>query len=162
MPAASGPTRAARLRRERAPFAKGVLAFNVFFRPFAYAGAAFARIDRSNRDTRGIASSAEIDERWSALVLAPAVFDAWRYFRPRRSGRCAPRAAKVEWCSSQVEARRSGGVSRVARSERERHRAFDDDFAVDARDAVQHAHPAAQPLHDRLDDDDVAGCTGRR
>ena len=32
-----------------------------------------------------------------------------------------------------------------------------DDVTVDARDAVQDAHPAAQPPDDRLDDDHVAG-----
>ena len=35
------------------------------------------------RDTRGIAESARVDERWiGALLLAPAVLDAWRYFHP--------------------------------------------------------------------------------
>ena len=89
-------TRRPGLRRERAPFAKGVLAFNVFA-SFAYAGAAFARTGPVERDTRGIASSAEIDERWvGAMVLAPAVFDAWRYFRPEAKWAVwASRAAKV-------------------------------------------------------------------
>jgi len=89
-------TRRPGLRRERAPFAKGVLAFNVFA-SFAYAGAAFARTGPVERDTRGIASSAEIDERWvGAMVLAPAVLDAWRYFRPEAKWAVwASRAAKV-------------------------------------------------------------------
>ena len=70
------------LRRERAPVLKGVLAFNVASSA-AYAGAAFARTGPYERDTRGIADSARIDERWvGALVLAPAVLDAWRYFDP--------------------------------------------------------------------------------
>jgi hypothetical protein len=70
------------LRRERAPFAKGVFAFNVLA-SVAYAGAAFARTGPEERDTRGMAASARVDERLiGALVLAPAVLDAWRYFHP--------------------------------------------------------------------------------
>ena len=68
--------------RERAPFAKGVFAFNVAASA-AYAGAAFARTGPVERDTRGMASSSGIDERWvGALILAPAVLDTWRYFDP--------------------------------------------------------------------------------
>ena len=71
------------LRADRAPIAKGVFTFNVLTSA-AYAGAAFARTGPSERDTRGMASSSRIDERWiGALVLAPAVLDAWRYFHPR-------------------------------------------------------------------------------
>jgi hypothetical protein len=61
---------------------KGMLAFNVAASA-AYAGAAFARTGPAERDTRGIAASARIDERWvGALILAPAVLDAVRYFDP--------------------------------------------------------------------------------
>lgn len=75
-------TRRPRLRRERAPFAKGMLAFNVLT-SVAYSGAAFARTGPVERDTRGIADSARLDERLvGAMILAPAVFDAWRYFQP--------------------------------------------------------------------------------
>lgn len=71
-----------RLRGERAPFRKGLLAFNVIA-SIGYSGAAFARTGPLNRDTRGMALSARIDERWvGALILAPAVLDAWRYFEP--------------------------------------------------------------------------------
>ena len=71
-----------RLRHARAPLLKGVVAFNVLTSA-AYAGAAFARTGPYERDTRGIADSARIDERWvGALVLAPAALDAWRYFDP--------------------------------------------------------------------------------
>jgi hypothetical protein len=64
------------------PVAEGVLAFNVATSA-AYAGAAFARTGPYERDTRGIAHSARIDERWvGAMILAPAVLDAWRYFDP--------------------------------------------------------------------------------
>ena len=70
------------LRMERAPLSKGVFAFNVLA-SVAYAGAAFARTGPPERDTRGMAASARIDERWiGALVLAPAVLDAWRYRHP--------------------------------------------------------------------------------
>lgn len=70
------------LRRERAPLVKGVFTFNVLASA-AYAGAAFARTGPAERDTRGMAASSRLDERWiGALVLAPAVLDAWRYFHP--------------------------------------------------------------------------------
>ena len=75
-------TKRPRLRFERGPLAKGVLAFNVIASG-AYAGAAFARTGPPERDTRGMAISAGIDERWvGALILGPAVLDAWRYFDP--------------------------------------------------------------------------------
>jgi hypothetical protein len=75
-------TRRPDLRRDRAPLAKGLLAFNVLASA-AYAGTAFAKTGPPERDTRGIAASARVDERWvGALVLAPAVLDAWRYYDP--------------------------------------------------------------------------------
>lgn len=75
-------TRRPRLRHERAPFAKGVLAFNVLASA-AYAGAALARTGPPERDTRGMASGSRIDERWiGTLILAPAVLDSVRYFNP--------------------------------------------------------------------------------
>lgn len=70
------------LRHERAPFAKGVLAFNVLT-SVAYSGTAFARTGPFERDTRGIADAARVDERWvGTMVLIPAVLDTWRYFQP--------------------------------------------------------------------------------
>lgn len=75
-------TRRPALRARRAPFAKGIVAFNVLAST-AYAGAAFARTGPYERDTRGMADAARIDERWTgALILAPAALDAWRYFHP--------------------------------------------------------------------------------
>lgn len=75
-------TRRPRLRSEHAPLAKGLLAFDVLA-SVAYAGAAFGRTGPVERDTRGMADAARIDERWiGALVLAPALLDAWRYFNP--------------------------------------------------------------------------------
>jgi hypothetical protein len=75
---------------------KGLLAFNVVSSA-AYAGAAFARTGPAERDTRGMAQSAGVDERWiGAMVLAPAVLDAWRYFEPEaRWAAWASRAVKI-------------------------------------------------------------------
>lgn len=75
-------TRRPNLRSERAPLQKGIVAFNVLT-SVAYAGAAFGRTGPYERDTRGMADAARVDERWiGALVLAPAVLDGWRYFHP--------------------------------------------------------------------------------
>ena len=75
-------TRRPHIRGERAPFSKGVLAFNVGAST-AYSIAAFAKIGPSERDTRGMAIGARLDEGWiGAIVLAPAVLDAWRYLDP--------------------------------------------------------------------------------
>jgi hypothetical protein len=89
-------TRRPALRRERAPIAKGVLAFNVLA-SVAYAGAALARTGPAERDTRGMAVGARTDERIvGVLVLTPAVLDAWRYYRPdTRWLKWASRAVKV-------------------------------------------------------------------
>lgn len=84
------------LREERAPMLKGLLVFNVVT-SVMYSGAAFARHGPVERDTRGIALSADVDEPWVGMtVLAPAVLDAARYYRPdSRLLRWASRAAKV-------------------------------------------------------------------
>jgi hypothetical protein len=75
-------TRRPRLRDEHAPFTKGIVAFNIGASA-AYAVAAFGRTGPPERDTRAMALSARMDERWiGAVVLAPAVFDTWRYFDP--------------------------------------------------------------------------------
>lgn len=75
-------TRRPRLRVEFAPLSKGLLAFDIGA-SIAYSGAAFARTGPVERDTRGMAESARIDERWiGALILAPALLDSWRYFHP--------------------------------------------------------------------------------
>ena len=71
------------LRNEDATVLKGLLAFNVLT-SFAYAGAAFIRTGPDERDTRGMAISAGLDEPLiGALILAPAVFDTVRYFGGR-------------------------------------------------------------------------------
>lgn len=89
-------SRSPNLRRERGAFKKGMLAFNVLTSA-AYAGAAFARTGPAERDTRGMAEGARIDERWiGAMVLAPAALDAIRYFDPdARWAVWTSRAAKV-------------------------------------------------------------------
>ena len=89
-------TRRPVLRREHAPLAKGLFAFNVL-NSVGYAVVAFARAGPMERDTRGMAASAGIDERViGALVLAPALLDAYRYFRPdARWAKWGSRSAKV-------------------------------------------------------------------
>ena len=89
-------TRRPRLRDERAPLAKGLLAFNVLASG-AYAGAALFRSGPHERDTLGMALSADVDERWIGVaILAPAVLDTWRYFRPEsRAAVWMSRAAKA-------------------------------------------------------------------
>ena len=84
------------LRRAQAPLAKGVLAFNVL-NSAGYACVAFARAGPFERDTRGMADSIGVDERAiGAMVLAPAVLDAIRYFKPEaRWAKWASRAVKV-------------------------------------------------------------------
>lgn len=77
-------------------FNKGVLAFHVAT-SVAYAGAALARYGPFERDTRAIADATNTDERLiGALVLAPAVFDSWRYLRPRsRAAKWGSRLSKA-------------------------------------------------------------------
>ena len=70
------------LRYERAPVAKGVLAFNVVTST-VYAAAAFGQFGPPERDTRAMADALGIAEPWvGAMILAPAALDAWRYARP--------------------------------------------------------------------------------
>jgi hypothetical protein len=85
-----------RLRRKHAPFAKGVFACDVGTSAM-YSVAAFAQVGPPERDTRGMAESSGIDEAWiGAIVLAPAVFDMWRYFDPdSRVAVLLSRAAKI-------------------------------------------------------------------
>jgi hypothetical protein len=89
-------TRHPRLRYERAPVRKGMLAFNVLVSTM-YAGAAIGRTGPDERDTRGMAASARMAEPWVApVILAPAILDALRYFNPdSRTARWASRAAKI-------------------------------------------------------------------
>jgi len=89
-------TRVPELRSKDAPFAKGLLTFNTLA-SMVYAEAAFSRVGPDERDTRGIAVSAQLGEPWiGGVVLAPAVLDAMRYYKPEtRWLRWASRASKV-------------------------------------------------------------------
>ena len=89
-------TRHPELRRQHAPILKGMLAFNVLASA-TYAVAAFAGIGPDERDTRGMAVSSRTPEPViGALVLAPAVLDAMRYYWPQMVWlRWASRGAKV-------------------------------------------------------------------
>lgn len=87
------------LRDERAPFLKGVLAFNILASG-AYSAAALTRTGPPERDTRGIAQTAGprgMNERVvGLLILAPAALDAYRYVAPHaRWAAWASRAMKV-------------------------------------------------------------------
>ena len=98
-------TRQPSIRDAHAPVAKGVLAFNVL-NSTGYAMVAFARAGPFERDTRGMAASAGVDERAiGALILAPAILDAVRYFKPD--------AGWAKWAS---RAAKAGSVLLVARS----------------------------------------------
>jgi len=89
-------TRRPGLRDEHAPVTKGVLAFNVGA-SVAYATAAFGRFGPYERDTRAMADALGVAEPWvGAMILAPAVLDAWRYVKPdARWAAWLSRAAKV-------------------------------------------------------------------
>ena len=84
------------LRRERAPMAKGLLAFNVLA-SVAYASAAFGTFGPYERDTRAMADALGVDEPWvGAMILAPAALDTWRYLKPEsRWAAWTSRALKV-------------------------------------------------------------------
>ena len=84
------------LRHEHAPFLKGMFAFNVIA-SFAYAGAAFARTGPAERDTRGMADAIRWKEPYvGLLILAPAILDAVRFYKPEAKWAVAgSRAAKV-------------------------------------------------------------------
>ena len=89
-------TRRPALRREHAPLAKGVLAFNILT-SIGYTATAFAKAGPYERDTRGMATAAGMNERAiGAIVLAPAVLDGFRYYRPdAKWARWISRSAKV-------------------------------------------------------------------
>jgi hypothetical protein len=91
-------TRHPRLRDEREPFRKGVLAFNVLT-SVGYSAAAAAKAGPYERDTRAIGDALDISERWvGVMVLVPAVLDAYRYFNPdSRWASWSSRAVKVGW-----------------------------------------------------------------
>ena len=89
-------TKRPRLREERAPFAKGLLTFNLLLSA-GYSGIAFAGAGPAERDTRSMATSGRMHERWvGVMILAPAVLDAVRYFNPDAGwARWSARGAKA-------------------------------------------------------------------
>jgi hypothetical protein len=92
------------LRRERAPFVKGVVAFNVVA-SVAYAGAAFARTGPVERDTRGMADALRWKEPYvGLLILIPAVLDAFRFYNP-----------DARWAAWGSRASKIGGVVLIVR-----------------------------------------------
>jgi len=97
-------TRRPNLRGQRAPFVKGVFAFNVLASA-AYAGAAFARTGPVERDTRGMADALRWKEPYvGLLILLPAVLDAVRYYHP-----------EARWAAWGSRAAKVGGVVLIAR-----------------------------------------------
>ncbi len=84
------------LKDEQSPLRKGMLTFHVAT-SLVYAGAAFGTTGPTERDTRGMASSRRVRERWiGVMVLAPALLDAYRYFNPdARWAAWASRSAKM-------------------------------------------------------------------
>jgi hypothetical protein len=89
-------SRRPRLREQKAPLVKGVLAFHVLAST-AYAFAAFAGVGPDERDTLGMAGALRCKEGWvGAMVIAPAALDVWRYRNPDSVwARWASRAAKI-------------------------------------------------------------------
>jgi hypothetical protein len=97
-------TRDPNLRRTHAPIRQGALAFNILA-SVAYSAFAFRKIGPVERDTRGIADSAKVDERAiAALVLAPALLDAVRYFNP-----------DADWAVWASRGAKAGSVALLAR-----------------------------------------------
>ena len=92
------------LRREGAPFTKGVFAFNVLA-SVVYAGAAFARTGPYERDTRGMAEALKWEEPYvGLLILVPAVLDIVRYYQP-----------DARWATWGSRAAKAGGVVLIFR-----------------------------------------------
>ncbi len=84
-----------RLREEAAPFAKGVLAFDLLT-SVGYGIVAIARAGPPERDTRGMSLIGVAEPAIGALIILPAVFDGYRYLRPDAAwAKWAARAAKV-------------------------------------------------------------------
>lgn len=70
------------LRHEHAPFAKGMLAFDVLT-SVGYGVVAFAEAGPVQRDTRGMAAGLGAPEpAIGALIMAPAILDINRYYHP--------------------------------------------------------------------------------
>jgi hypothetical protein len=95
------------LRHERAPLAKGLLAFNVLA-SVAYATAAFGTFGPYERDTRAMADAAAMREPWvGVMILGPAALDTWRYVKP-----------EARWAAWTSRALKVGAVVMVVRAAR--------------------------------------------
>ena len=84
------------LRHEHRAFITGLFAFNVLT-SVMYAGTAFVQHGPVERDTNGMAQSAGVPEPVIGLtVLAPALLDGARFYRPQsRALKWTSRAAKI-------------------------------------------------------------------
>jgi hypothetical protein len=84
------------IKDESSPFRKGMLTFHVVT-SLIYSGAAFGKIGPMERDTRGMAASRNMDERWiGVMILVPALLDTYRVFHPEaRWAAWASRGAKI-------------------------------------------------------------------
>lgn len=83
------------IRREHAPFAKGVLAFDVLT-SLGYGAVALVEAGPPERDTRGMSAIGVNERAIGTLIMLPAGLDAYRYFFPdARWAKWASRAAKV-------------------------------------------------------------------
>jgi len=98
------------LRRTAAPFRKGLFAFGVGTSAL-YAIAALTTTGPRERDTRSLATSLGRDgvpePAAGALILAPAVLDVYRYYRPH--------SAWARWTSRAVKALSLGLVFAAGR-----------------------------------------------
>ena len=85
-------THASDLRRRRAPFRKGLLAFNALT-SLAYAASAIARVEPEHGDVHNNARLRHVNrDLFAAMVLLPAALDLYRYFRP--GSRWAPSVSR--------------------------------------------------------------------
>ena len=89
-------TRTPELRGRPASVSKGVMAFHLGTSAM-YGIAGLGQLGPLERDTRGMATSLGIDEQWVGVaVLAPAILDTYRYFRPSSKwARWASRISKI-------------------------------------------------------------------
>jgi hypothetical protein len=83
------------LRHEHAPAMKGIFAFDILT-AVGYGTVALFKAGPVERDTLGMTATGFDERAVGVFVIAPAAFDAWRYFHPEaRWAVWAARAAKV-------------------------------------------------------------------
>jgi hypothetical protein len=83
------------IRHEHAPFAKGVLAFDLLT-SFGYGTVALFQAGPAERDTRGMSAIGVNEPAIGAMIMLPAALDAYRYFFPdAKWAKWAARAAKI-------------------------------------------------------------------